>query len=586
VAAVVCATALLSACTPQPQVVKHSTATVGIAQPFTSYNPQTSYGDSAVNEQISYATNAQFVYYDNDSRLIPDTSFGTVREVSASPLKVKYTVNTGVKWSDGVRVSRADLLLAWAANSGALNTAGFDPRGYLASDGRFTKSLPAGVVWFDGRTTGGLQYAKSRPTLGSDGRSLTLNYDQFYVDWKTAFEIGLPAHIVAEKAFGLASATKADAALVTAILTGDTAKLAKLARVWNTAFTLRAGKLDPALLVGDGPYTVSGVDAEGSVTLTANPRYTGDHRPRIETITARVLSTTQRQIDALRSGAADIITPRATAATAQALVNLPKITIQSGYDASFEHLDLQFSHSRDGSFDDPLVRQAFLKVVPRQKIVDQVAGTIQEEAAPRSSFMLFPGTSAYTAAVADNGSKAYATVDVAAARGLLARAHDPHPVVCVLYDPTNAIRVAEFSLIRDSAKQAGFRVTDCSSPGWASELGKPGAYDASIFGWRSTTSAVTEPTARLHSGVSSENYNFYASPVTDALLDTLSHTTDAAGQTQLLTEIDRQLFTDGYGLPLFQLPSLTAFRTTVAGIRPSPFAPGVFWNIWEWRPTR
>jgi peptide/nickel transport system substrate-binding protein len=129
-------------------------------------------------------------------------------------------------------------------------------------------------------------------------------------------------------------------------------------------------------------------------------------------------------------------------------------------------------------------------------------------------------------------------------------------------------------------------VTDCSSTNWASELGTKGAYDASLFGWKSTSSAVTAPTARLHSGESSENYNFYASPVTDKLLDTLSHTTDAAGQTELLTEIDRQLFTDGYGLPLFQLPSLTAFRTTVTGIQRSPFAPGVFWNIWEWRPTR
>jgi peptide/nickel transport system substrate-binding protein len=591
VAAVIAVASMLAACTTTTKVVKHSAAVIAVAQPFTSYNAQVTSGATSVNQQLSYATNAQFEYYDRDSKLIADTSFGTVTRVapastSDSPLSVRYTVNKGVTWSDGVRVSRADLLLAWAANSGALNTAGFDGRKYLGPDGQYKQGFPKNVVWFDGQSAGGLQHVVKLPTMGASGRSITLSYDDFYVDWKSALEIGVPAHIVAEKAFGLTSAAKADQALVEAITRDDHVALAKVAKVWNTAFAVQKGEIDPALLVSDGPYTISTVDAGGSVTMKANKRYTGSHRPHIETVTARVIPSARAQIAALAAGTVDIITPQATATTSALLINLPKITISSGLDAGFEHIDLQFSGGKSGAFDSALVRQAFLKVVPRKQIVAKVAGSVEEEATARSSFMFFPGTTDYTAAIAANGSAAYASVDVLGAKALLRQARQPHPAVCILYDPENATRAAEYSLIRRSAAQAGFRVSDCSSTTWSSKLTIKGEWDAALLSWRSTTSAITDSNARLHSGVAATNYNHYSSPVTDKLLDTLAQTTSDAGQTQLLTAIDTQLFADGYGLPLFQQPSLTAFRTTVTGIRRSPFAPGVFWNIWQWRSTQ
>jgi peptide/nickel transport system substrate-binding protein len=589
--AVIVTAAGLAACTSTTRVVKRSSAVVAISSPFTSYNPAATNpaataDATSVNQQVSYATNSAFEYYDGNSKLVADTSFGTVQQLNDSPLKVRYTINPGVTWSDGVKLDRADLLLAWAASSGALNTAGFDARPYVNTNGTYKGNFPKDAVWFDGSTTNDLRNAPTLPTMGSNGRSITLTYDQFFVDWRTAFEVGVPAHLVAERAFGTSSATKADAELVAAITTNDIPVLARVSRIWNTAFTVRHGKLDTSFLVGDGPYTVTAIDADGSVTLTANKRYVGAHKPRIETITARLISNSTDQVAALTKGTVDVITPTATAATAKSLVNLDNITIASGYDAGFEHLDLQLAHSKSGNFDKLKVRQAFLKVVPRTKIVARVASGLQEESSPRSSFMLFPGTSAYAAAIADNGSSAYAAVDVIGARALLRAAGVRHPTVCILYDPANPVRVAEYGLIKASADRAGFRVTDCSTTAWQSELGRKGAYDASLFSWRSTGSAVTAPTARLHSDATAENYNFYANSDTDKLLDTLSRTTDEASQSAVLTEIDRQLFSTGYGLPLFQQPSLTAFRTTVSGIRRSPFAPGVFWNIWEWRPTR
>jgi hypothetical protein len=42
---------------------------------------------------------------------------------------------------------------------------------------------------------------------------------------------------------------------------------------------------------------------------------------------------------------------------------------------------------------------------------------------------------------------------------------------------------------------------------------------------------------------------------------------------------------DAYGVPLYQFPAISAYRRTVAGVSPSPLAPGVLWNIWAWKPV-
>jgi peptide/nickel transport system substrate-binding protein len=176
----------LSGCTAT--VTKGSTVRVAVSQAFSSYNAKTSFGNVAANAGIVTATNSQFNYYDNRPALQKDESFGTYQVVSKQPFRVKYTIRDGVKWSDGAAVDGADLLLSWAANSGALNTPGFDNESYTDPDtGRYTKPFPAGVVHFDGFSGNGLQLVTKTPVIGDDNRSLTLTYDHPFVDWELVF---------------------------------------------------------------------------------------------------------------------------------------------------------------------------------------------------------------------------------------------------------------------------------------------------------------------------------------------------------------------------------------------------------------
>ena len=85
---------------------------------FNTFNPNTADGNTDINSKISYATHSGFFYIDNKLNVVRNEKFGKMEKVSDNPLTVKYTINEGVKWSDGTPSTAADLVLQWAAFSG------------------------------------------------------------------------------------------------------------------------------------------------------------------------------------------------------------------------------------------------------------------------------------------------------------------------------------------------------------------------------------------------------------------------------------------------------------------------------------
>jgi len=576
----------LTGCGPQQHVVEGSEVTVVTDQPFTSANPATSYGNTASNRTIAYATNARFNHYTPDATLERDTSFGSYELVSSDPLTVRYTISNDVTWSDGVKVDAADLLLAWAANSGHFSTPEFSPSSFVdPATGRFSAEYPTDVVYFDGAPSVGLEHVTEIPETSDDGRSITLVYDEFVVDWELAFAVGVPAHVVARQGLGAKDAAAGKEAVLRAIRSADESDLADLSRSWNDDFNFDAMPADDSLLVSSGPYTVTAIEPGESVTLTANPLYRGRNQPSIETVRVLTLADPLAAANALAEGDADVATPTASPDVLAALEGADAVTVETMAGGTWEHLDLQFANGRGDSFENPLVREAFLAVVPRQRILDELVVPLQADAELLDSLVFLAGSPGYEQSVAANGSTDFGRVDVAGARALLAEAGIPRPRVCILFDPSNPRRVAEYGLIKESASQAGFVVTNCSQPKWADFLGVPGAYDAALFGWNTTNLAVSAAEARLGSTSEVSNFSHYASDDVDALLDELSVTVDAATQRSLLAEVDAELWSDSYGLPLYQFPVVTAHSERVTGVENSAFEPGVVWNIWDWMPT-
>jgi peptide/nickel transport system substrate-binding protein len=115
---------------------------------------------------------------------------------------------------------------------------------------------------------------------------------------------------------------------------------------------------------------------------------------------------------------------------------LDGVKVDTGDDATYEHVDFTFDNK--GPFDpEPTaatkrkakkVRQAFLKTVPRQDIVDKIIKPLNPKAITSDSFNQVPGSPMYDAIVKGNGvERALQDVDVDAAKKLLKEAGVDQP---------------------------------------------------------------------------------------------------------------------------------------------------------------
>lgn len=574
-------------------LVEGSSITAAWNQAFYSANGNTSFGNATANNNINYLTYDGFAYYNNTPELVQNTSFGTYELVEEDPLTIKYTINDDVTWSDGTPIDAADLMLNWAALSRSLDTPDFDPSEFTdAETGEFTDAFPTDVVYFDSGASPDAQFGlvHDTPEVGDDGKSITMVYSAPYVDWEVAYGLLgniLPAHVVGKNALGLDDNEEAKQAILDAIQNEDAAALAPISAFWNSGFNFTELPDDPELYLASGPYMIKDFVADQYITLTANPEYKGDNTPNIEDITVRFIPDPLAAAQALENGEVDVISPQATADLKTALDAIDGITVQTGVEGTYEHLDLQFENGKnpENIFKDPKVREAFLKTVPRQEILDKlIKPIVGEDALLRSSQNFVPGSEGYDESVAGNGSDAFAEVDIEGAKALLAESGITNPEVCILYASNNPRRVNEFALIQASANQAGFNVTDCGSEQWGGLLGTPGAYDAVFFGWQSTSLAVTDWTATFKTG-GINNLNFYSNPTIDELSAEISSEFDEARQIEIKQEADQILWSDFYGVTIFQFPAVTGISDRVEGIDASILAPTIFWNTWDWAVT-
>jgi peptide/nickel transport system substrate-binding protein len=562
---------LITGCTTtgtEPEAPTGGTITVAEVNELTAFTSSTSASNLDMNGKFIGYTRSGFFYLDDKLNLIPDTSFGTVEKTSDDPLTVKYTLAKTATWSDGTPVTADDLLLAWAVQSGFFNDASFNDDG----------DVTTGTLYFDyAGDTSGLALA-DRPVVGDDNTSITLTYSEPYADWQLVNPIDAPAHVVADHA-GISLAD-----LTNAFLTaprGDASKPAeanatikKAADFWNTGFDATSLPTDKSLYLSSSAFVLDAWVPKESITLVLNPEYKGDLKPKVDKIVVRFIGDAQAQVTALKNGEVDIINPQASADTIKSLEALSDVTTLTGNQFSYDHLDLSFNTP---VFKDPKVREAFLKVVPRQQILDAIVTPQNPDATLDDSQLFFPGTSGYDAAVKVNGASAFDTVDIDGAKALL---NGATPEVRVLYNTKNPNRVAAFQALQVSAEKAGFKVIDAGAENWGSLLGS-GTYDASIFGWISSGVGVGG-VPQIFGSKGGGNYNAYSNAQVDQLADQLQKTLEKADQDAIQVQIDTLLWQDFYGVPLFVAPGVMAHSNNVTGVVYYPGQAGVGWNYWEW----
>ncbi|WP_427129993.1 ABC transporter family substrate-binding protein [Pseudarthrobacter sp. S9] len=546
-------------------------ATVVEVNAFNTFNPNTADGNTDINSKISYATHSGFYYIDNKLNVVHNDKFGKMEKTSDNPLTVKYTINDGVKWSDGTPVTAADLLLQWAAFSGYYDDA--DPEAKTGTSYFSYAGDPTGLALTD------------FPELGADGRSMTVKYSKPFADWEIALGgpgIDIPAHVLAKKA-GLTD-TKAFVDLLKGMPRGDSkapkpanTQLRAMADMWNTGFDTKTLPADPTLFLSNGPFIVKNVNQDQSMTMVRNKDYNWGPEAKLDEITVRYIGDSAAQVQALKNGEADIVAPQASADTVEQLKALQGqgVTVDQGNQLSYDHLDLNYS----GPLADKNVREAFMKTVPRKDIVDKIVKKLDPNAKELDSQLFVPDQAAYADSAKNNGSSAYQDADIDGAKKLL---NGTTPEIRIMYNKDNPNRVDAYSLIRESATKAGFQIVDggLGKSDWGKALGK-GGYDATIFGWTNPGVGVSGVPQIFKSGNDS-NFNQFSDPDADKLMEELVVTTDRSKQDGLIQQIDKKIWDSAYGLPLFQSVGVDAYSDRITGVKYMPNQTGVWWNFWEW----
>jgi peptide/nickel transport system substrate-binding protein len=553
--------------TPTPTTAKGGTVTAAEVNDFTSFNYNTPDGNLDMNGKVFYMTTGTFFTVDPAYKVHYDKSFGSVDKLSDSPLTVKYTLQKGLKWSDGKPITNDDMLLSWATSSGYYDSGTVDDT---------TGNVTTGTNYFStAGSTAGLD-TTAFPKLSADGLSMTLTYGTPYVDWAIYSPIYQPAHVVAEKA-GLTSAADLTKHLKD-LKKGDKASpaapdavLQKAAQFVNTGYDVTAFPTDKSLLVSSGPMMVSDWVPTQSITLVKNPEYKGDHAVKIDKLVLRVIGDANAQVTALTNGEVDIANPQPSADTLTALKNT-SAQVLVGDQASYDHLDLSFNSP---VFQDLKVRQAFLKTIPRQQILDAIVTPVNPKAKILDSQQFLPQVAAYDQSVKANGSSEYDKVDIAGAKALLAGAT---PEVKLMYNTKNPNRVDEFQAIQASASKAGFKIVDAGSPDWSKKLGD-GTYDAVLFGWINPGYGYAG-IPQIWSTSGGGNYNAYKGTNKDAI--STQTQLDPKKITDTVTKMDKQAFSDAYGLPLFQSPGILGVGNRVDGVTFMGNQTGPYYNVWDW----
>jgi peptide/nickel transport system substrate-binding protein len=556
-----------------------TSVTVAQNSATTSLNSYTATGYSTYDSNVQYLTQATFNYYDATPKLLRNTKLGTYKQLSSNPLTIKYTINPGVKWSDGQPITADDLILEWGASLSKYNDA-------------------KGKVNFGAIGAGsGLDYVTEFPTVSDGGRSVTFKFSKPYVDWEVAgINPNIPAHILWEEAgLGSETGTKAAAKVTAAFKNNDTAALKALGTTWNTKWNVTSMPSDKKLLVSSGAYTVSDFVKNQYITLTARKDYKAGPAVKIQKVTFRFIPDQTAQVQALQNGEISVLYGQATADTVAALKKVKGIKTETTQEASFEHVDLTF---KSGPFSPKnyggdaakalKVRQAFFTAVPRQEMLDRIIKPLNPSAKLMDSQLFLPGQEGYDGAGPAADYKKYQTADPAAAKKLLAEAGVKTPVtVRFAYPNDNPRRVQEFQVMQSAMKSAGFDLKDVSKP--TAQYFDPGEglgtpkynYDACVFAYVESSFSVGSSQGNTTTG-NQYNYQGYSNPKVDALWQQALQKPNFKAAIPDMQQIDQHLIDDAAVMTLYQIPAVTGWSDKIQNVKDAPLTPNIFWNYWQW----
>lgn len=569
------AATLLTACGPQvePRVQAGSSVDVAWSGELTSANAASVEGSTPGNLDVAAMTRAAFATIDADGEVREDPSFGTATVVADRPFTVRYDLADGIRWSDGVPIDAADLMLAWAASSNALSTSDLDVEALRGPDGSI--ELPEAAVWFDVADPGGLARATEVAARDDWARAIDVAFAEPVPDWRTALDVAVPAHVLGQRVFGVADPMEAKQRVLDAIDRADPLALSTLAAAWSGELRVDPVELSDAARISSGPYRLDAV-RDGRVELVANDRYVGAQLPQIERIALASTPDDAAALAGLAAGELDVATIRPTDAVRAAIRDLDRAdaTLSTAGDGSRWELVLRADRAPLQPAD---ARRSFLHAIDRRAVAEAALGEAAD-ATSVDSLLFRPGTRVYDYALEDAGfPQAYGGADeerAAAERDALGIAAGTE--LCVRYDRADAFASAALPAIAEQAAAAGWTVRDCGVDDLEAGLAQDD--------WNAVLRLADAPAdaAAVVERWRDGGLSAVANPARETLLAEALVTAEQDALEQTLLEIEASLVADAVGLPIVEPAQLTVSAAGVQGVAPRPGDASLTWNAWEW----
>lgn len=529
--------------------------TVG-APDFIGYNSNTPQTYSTYNSAITDRVLSGFSYFGTDGKIYQNKDLGSYEKLSDSPLTIKYTIAENAKWSDGTPITTADAVLSWATQNPNLKNA-------------------KGKMLFDSVSADLGDTVPKGPEGAPDSKEFTVTFKNPDPDWQIQSWLGAPAHVVAKQG-GLSTDE-----FVAGIRANDGTKVTKAAEFWNTGWTTKPGTLPAAdLIPSSGPYKLKSWTAGESVTLEANENYYGTPAAT-KTLTYRFI-TDDAMVQALDNKELNVISPQPTIDTLAQLKKLGEaVNIQQGDTMTWEHLDFNF---RDKAvFKDSLeLRQAFAKCVPRQQIVDNLIKPLNPDAQVLNAREVYPFQENYKDVVAFSYGGQYDAVDVEGAKKILEEQNAVGTKVRIGYSAPNPRRTDQVAMIKSSCDAAGFDIVDAADPKFFAPGGtqERGDYDVALFAWAGSGQITSGQ--NIYATGKPQNYGEFSNKEVDAAWTRLATSMDPAVHLTEMKNIEKLLWDNLFGIPVFAHPGLSASSSDIKNVRHTATQSQIVWNAEQW----
>lgn len=554
---------------------------------WAGYNSILSSTYSTYNSVIAGQMASGFIYFGVDGTICENDTFGTFEIVSGldddAPLVIEYTISDDAVWSDGTPITINDYLYDWATQNPEFLVPGY-------ADGSDPEAKPV----FNHVSSSFPQYVPEGPVGEVGSKTFTVEYNEKYPDWKLVIGSALPAHVAAEQ-----SGLTADE-LAQAIIDRDADTVAQTADFWNNWLSPVPGELpDPAVAPSSGPYQLKagGWVAGEYLTLEANPNWWGEPAAT-ENLVYRFIAADQVPTS-MANNELNVVDPQATVDTLDQLAQLgDQVKVDTGDTLTWEHLDFNFGQggeveNEDGTTTEvaPSVfadnagglaaREAFALCAPRQTIIDTLIAPINNDAVVMNAREVFPFQENYEAVVAAAYDGRYDQVDIAAAQAKLEESGLTTPVEVVIgYQAPNPRRADQIAAIKSSCDEAGFNIVDGGSDVFFQTVMPAGDYDVALFAWAGSGQIASGQ--NIYVTNNPQNYGQYSNAEVDAAWKTLASTLDPAAQLEQIKIIEKLLWDDLFGIPVFAHPGVTAYTSGLENVRHTATQDQGVWNASQW----